>query len=83
MIEWLLFDGVDAEARAATVRRQLHSAFEILAHKTEPSIPWLEPTVSGTKIAGDSAVVSEVPPFSGNLPTGISLTLWLCAVIAA
>lgn len=74
MIEWLLFDGINAEASAATIGRQFHLTFDVLADKAESSITRFQATVSWAKVAGNSAVVCEVPPFSGNESAGIGFT---------
>jgi hypothetical protein len=68
VIEWLLFDRVDAEPCAATVSCQLHLTINILADKAEASITGLQTTISWAKVAGDSSVRYLVPPFSNHLP---------------
>jgi hypothetical protein len=71
VIEWFFLDRINAETSAATIGCQFHLAIDILANETESSITGFKPAVSGTKIAGNSAVVCEVPPFCCNVPVRI------------
>ena len=68
MIEWLLFDGINAEAGALSVRRQLHLTVNVLAYKTEAAVTGLHGTFTRTEVTDNtSGLFRRVPPAASNV----------------
>ena len=65
VIERLLLDRVDAEARRAPVGREHHRVADALAHEARAALAFVQPAVARAQVALDAAVVEHVPPAAG------------------
>jgi len=71
LVERLLLDRVDAEARAAAVRRGDQPAIDVLADEAEASLPRRDHTASGAQVADELArLLRFVPPPGRPRPVG-------------
>jgi hypothetical protein len=62
VVERLLLDRVDAEARAASVGGEHHRVADALAHEAHAALALVQPAVARTQVALDAAIVEPVPP---------------------
>ena len=62
MIERLLLDRIDAEARRAAVGGQHHRIRFALAHEAHAALALVQPAVARAQVALDAAIVEAVPP---------------------
>ena len=62
MVQRLLLNGVDTEARAASVRRQHHLAAAVFTNETKTSIAWLEIAGSWAQVANHASIFGVMPP---------------------
>src|SRR5439155_11492622 len=67
MVEWLLLDGIDAEARRAAVGGEHHFIAHALAHEAGAALAFVQPAVARAQVALHAPVVEQVPPASGIL----------------
>src|SRR5437016_7507707 len=67
MIERLLFDRIDAEARRASVGREHHRVAFALAHEARAALALVQAAVARTQVALDAAVVEPMPPAAGMI----------------
>ena len=65
MIERLLLDRIDAEARRAAVGGEHHRVAVALAHEAGAALALVQPAVARTQVALDAPVVEPVPPAAG------------------
>jgi hypothetical protein len=66
MVQRLFLDWVDAEARRATIGREQEFVVAARSHEAQPALPVVEPAVSGTEIALDTAVGKPLPITAAN-----------------
>jgi len=62
MVQRVLLDRIDAEARVAPVGRERHRVADALAHKAHAALPVVQPAIARTQVALDASVVEPVPP---------------------
>ena len=67
MVERLLLDRVDAEARRAAVGRQHHRVAFALAHEARAALALVQAAVARAQVALDATVVESVPPAAGEV----------------
>ena len=65
VVQGLLFDGIDAEARGSPVGGEHHLSPLAPPDEAEASLPFPQPTETGTEIALNPAVFETVPIASG------------------
>ena len=65
MVERLLLDRVDAEARGAAVGGEHHAAAFHLAHEAKAPLPFVQAAVARAEIALYATVGQRVPPAAG------------------
>jgi hypothetical protein len=65
VVERLLLDRVDAEARAAAVGAQHHRVAHALAHEAQAALAFVQLAVARAQVALDAAIVQHVPPAGG------------------
>ena len=63
MIQWLLFDGVDAVAARTPVRRQDDLIVFAGANKAKPALAFVQFAEAGADVALNSPVVERMPVF--------------------
>jgi hypothetical protein len=62
VMQRLLLDRVDAEARTAAVRGQHHFVAHALAHEAQPALPFVQLAVARTQVALDAPIRQRMPP---------------------
>ncbi len=67
MVERLLLDRIDAEARRAAVGGQHHRVADALAHEARAALALVQLAVARAQVALDAAVVEAVPPAAGEV----------------
>jgi hypothetical protein len=72
MVQSFLFDWIDAETGAATIRVQHCFSIFVLSHKAKASITDFQMAHAETELAEDSAIGWCGPPTPGKSPFGVS-----------
>ena len=65
MVEWLLLDGVDAEAGGAAVGGELHRPIKHLPDEAGAALAFVQLTVTRTEVALDATIGQGMPPAGG------------------
>ena len=65
MVQRLLLDRVDAEARAAPVSREHHRVADALTHEAHAALAFVQPAVARAQVALNAPVVEPMPPAPG------------------
>ena len=78
LVQWLLFDGVDAETSALAIGRKNHLAVTVFADKAKPAITRTEVAIARTQITDDSLgiVLIVVPPTAEACTIGKWINSW-------
>src|SRR5262249_40316254 len=65
MIQRLLLDGIDAEARRASIGREHHRIAHARAHEAGAALALVQLAVARAQVALDAAIIERVPPAAG------------------
>lgn len=61
MVEWFFLHRVHAITTGSTVGGQYHAIVEPPAHKTQASLPFVQPAKTRAEIALNSTVIKQMP----------------------